>query len=277
MRRILTTITLGALLLAPAMAEAGKGATWASLNNSINSGNQSAIISEIERAEKLPCGSCIDLIMPLIDDDRYEVRDVAAWWLSKRAVRVQVHEDMLERLISGNDVEARNAAQVLGRFMHPAALSGLEVAIHDDSLSDEARVEAANALGMIGYIGGKEILEAALTSESADVRMAAAKNLRAIRGNVEGLALVQVLKDDSPDVISEAALSLGTMKEKAAVGDLIDIIHDTDLPDQVRNDAAWALGRIGDGSAAQDLKEASEDDPSSIVRSSARIAWNKLR
>ncbi len=277
MRSILTTITLGAMLLVPSLAEAGKGATWASLNNAINSGNQSAIISEIERAEKLPCGSCVDLVMPLIDDDRREVRDVAAWWLSKRNVRVLVREQMLERLLSGDTIKARNAAQVLGRFMHPGALSALEVAIHDDGLGDEARVEAVLAVGMIGHIGGKGLLEAALTSESDDVRAAAAGGLREIRGNVEAINLVPLLDDESPEVISAAALSLGTIEEVAAVEDLIDVIEDGDLPDQVRNDAAWALGEIGEGSAKDALAAVASDDASPIVRASARIAWNKLR
>jgi HEAT repeat protein len=277
MRRILTTITLGAMLLVPSLAEAGKGATWASINNAIKSGNQSAIISEVERAEKLRCGSCIDLIRPLIDDERYAVRDVAAWWLSKRAVLVPVREEMHERLLSGDSVKARNAAQVLGRFMHPGALSALEIAIHDDALSDEARIEAAKAIGMIGHIAGKDILEGALTSESEGVRAAAADALRAIRGNVDGINVVPLLQDESPGVISAAALTLGTVEEPAAVGDLIDVLQDGDLPDQVRNDAAWALGQIGDGSAADALKAVADDADSSIVRSSARIAWHKLR
>jgi HEAT repeat protein len=277
MRRILTTITLGALLLAPVAADAGTGATWASINNAINSGNQSAIISEIERAEKLPCTSCVDLVMPLIDDEREAVRDVAAWWLGKRAVRVQIHDQMVERLLSGDTVSARNAAQVLGRFAHPVALSGLEVAVHDGSLGDAARVEAVKAIGTIGHIAGKEILEAALTSESDAVRAAAANNLREIRGNVDAINLVPLLDDDSSDVVSAAALSLGVIEEQAAVDDLIEVAMDEDLPEQVRKNATWALGNIGDGSASESLKIILQEDSSMLVRSSARIAWHKLR
>jgi HEAT repeat protein len=277
MRRILTGITLSALFLAPVLAQAGTGATWATLNNAIRSNNQSAIIAAIERAEKLPCGSCIDLVEPLIDDDRREVRDVAAWWLSKRAIRDQIKDEMHERLLSGGTIQARNAAQVLGRFMHPGALSALEVAIHDDQLGDEARVEAVLAVGMIGHIAGKEILEAALTSESPEVRAAAADNLRAIRGNVDGLALVAVLSDESPEVIEAAAASLGTIEEKAAVADLVDVLVDTDLPDSARDKAAWALGQIGDGSASPALESVMKGDESSLVRSAARVAWHKLR
>jgi HEAT repeat protein len=277
MRRIITSITLGAMLLVPSIADAGRGATWASLNNAISSGNQSAILSEIERAEKLPCASCIDLITPLIDDERWAVRDVAAWWLSKRAVRVQVREDMHERLLSGDSVRARNAAQVLGRFMHPGALAALEVAVHDGQLDDDARVAAVDAIGMIGHIAGKDILEAALMSESEEVRAAAADTLRSIRGNVEGINIVPLLDDESPEVIRAAALSLGAIEETAAVADLIEVAQDGDLPDQVRKDATWALGQIGDGSAAGALKAISEDDSSMIVRGSARTAWHKLR
>ena len=59
---------LGAALLLPSVAFAGKGATYTSLKNAIATNNRDSIVSEIERAEKLPCGPCIDLVMPLVAD-----------------------------------------------------------------------------------------------------------------------------------------------------------------------------------------------------------------
>jgi hypothetical protein len=265
-----------ALLFAPSNAEAGKGASFASIQNAINSNNPDTILAQLERAEKLPCAACIDLVMPLIDDDRREIRDVAAWWLSKRAVRVQVRDEMIGRLMTGDTIEARNAAEVLGRFMHPDALEALEIALHDEGLGAEARVAAADAVSSIGHYDGKGILEAALGSESGAVRAAAAENLRGIRGNVEGLALVDVLDDEDPEVIAAAALSLGTMQERAAVPELMDVADDDALPARSRMDACWALGQIGDGAAKQLLKDIAADDPNSLVRSAARTGYHKI-
>ncbi|MBK8718053.1 MAG: hypothetical protein IPN32_25480 [Deltaproteobacteria bacterium] len=168
-------LALVTALALPQVASAGKGASYASLRNAIATGNRDSILAEVERAEKLPCGPCVDLVTPLIDHDDAAVRDVAAWWLAKRGIRDQIRDQMFERLAGGDAIAARNAAQVLGRFAHPDALMPLELAIHDDALGDEARVAAAIAVGDIGDYRGKDVLEAAITSESAAVREAAAR------------------------------------------------------------------------------------------------------
>ena len=276
---MLATALLGAALLLPTTALAGKGATYTTLKRAIATGNRDSIVAEVERAEKLPCAPCIDLVMPLIDDDNADVRDVAAWWLAKRAIRTQVRDDMFARLAAGNSTLARNAAEVLGRFMHPDALMPLEIAIHDDALDDEARAAAAAAVGSIGDYRGKAVLEAALGSDSSAVRAAAAKGLRNIRGNVDGLALVEVLGDDDDAVIREAVLTLGAVREVGAVADLGDIVTDATLPASVRKHAAWALGRVGAGNddARAVLRAVSEDDESMLVRGAARAALQSLR
>ncbi len=259
-------------LAVPASAWATPGASYSSLKNAIASGNPSSIIGELEHAEKLPCGTCIDLVLPLIDSENARVRDAAAWWLSKRAIREQVRDDMFERLQAGDTIRARNAAEVLGRFMHPDALMALEIAVHDSSLGEEARVAAALAIGAIGHPAGKAMLEGAVTSESAAVRAAGARALRNIRGNVEGLALVPLLADPDDDVVREAALTLGTTREEAGVQGLLQVVTDLERPEFVRRDAAWALGKIQDGSARDTLRAVAKDDPSMLVRGAARAA-----
>lgn len=279
LRSSLVATLLGAALLLPATAFAGKGASYRSLKNAINTGNRDSIVAEIERAEKLPCAPCFDLVMPLVDHSNADIRDVAAWWISKRAVRTQVRDDMFERLTGGDTELARNAAEVLGRFMHPDALMPLELAIHDDALGDDARAAAAVAVGSIGDYRGKAILEGALTSESAAVRAAAAKGLRNIRGNVDALAVVEVLGDDDESVISEAIITLGALQEVNAAADLGDIVTDVTLSVTVRKRAAWALGKVGAGNddARAVLKAVADDDESMLVRGAARAALQSLR
>lgn len=276
MTRTLKTLSLAALLLVPATAFAGKGGSYATLKRAINSGSVDGIISEVERTEKLPCSSCIDLVRPLIDDDSARVRDVAAWWLAKRAVRVQVREDMLARLQSSDSVKARNAAEVLGRFQHPGAIMALEAAMHDEGLDDEARAAAAAAIGSIGHFAGKAVLEGGLTSESAEVRAAAARALREIRGKVDAVAVVDLLRDEEESVVHEAVRTVGALREQSAVGDLLDVVTDDTLDPMVRRDAAWALGKLQDGSARDTLKSVAKGDASPLVRGAARAALGAL-
>ena len=273
---LLTTLALAAAVALPMTASAGKGASYASIKNAINSGNPDSIVAEVERAEKLPCGSCIDLITPLIDEKDSRIRDVAAWWLAKRAIRDQVRDEMFARLQGGDSVSARNAAQVLGRFAHPDALMALEMAMHDGSLDGEARSAAATAIGDIGHYAGKAMLEAGLTSESAAVREASARSLRNIRGNVEAALVVDLIADSEDAVAREAALTAGALREATAVDALAALVTDRSRDVMVRRDAAWALGKIGDGSAREVLRAVSEDDPSMLVRGAARSAANNL-
>ena len=273
----LVALALCGALVLPSTALAGKGASYQSISNALATGNRDSIVAELERAEKLPCAPCIDLVRPLVDHDDAAVRDVAAWWLSKRAIRDQVRDEMFARLTAGNSVAARNAAEVLGRFKHPDALMPLELAIHDGALSDEARVAATNAVGTIGDFRGKALLEGAITSESAPVRAAAAKALRGIRGNADGIAVVELLGDDDEQVVREAAVTVGVLRETGALAELARVVTDASLSAVVRKEAAWALGNIRDGSVRDVLKRVAAEDPSMLVRGTARAALANLR
>lgn len=275
--RFAITLALAGILAVPATALAGKGASYASIRNAIATNNRDSIVAEVERAEKLPCGPCFELIMPLVDHDDAAVRDVAAWWISKRAIRDKVRDDMFARLTSGNSIAARNAAEVLGRFKHPDAIMPLQLAIHDDALSDDARAAAATAVATIGDIRGKDVLEGATTSESAAVRAAAAKGLRGIRGNADAIAVVDLLADDDELVVREAAVTVGALRETGGIADLAKVVTDGAWSVAVRKDAAWALGKIGDGAARDVLKQVADDDPSMLVRGAARAALANLR
>ncbi len=268
---------LCAFVIGMPVAQAGKGASYLSIRNAIHSGSVDAILAEVERAEKLPCGSCIDLVTPLIDHDDARVRDVAAWWLAKRAIRAKVRDDMFTRLQSGNTVSARNAAEVLGRFMHPDAFLPLETAMHDGSLGEEARAAAATAIGTIGAPGGKEILEGAVTSESPAVRAAAAQALRHIRTNTEAVAVVSLLSDTHEEVVHQAALTVGALQEAVAVPDLMAVVSDPAAYGvSTRKAAAWALGKIGDPSAQSVLADVADNDPDMLVRGAARVALRDI-
>ena len=65
-------------------AFAGKGGSAALITQAIHSGSTDAIIAEVERTEALMCEDCVTHGDRLTEDNRYAVREVAAWWFAKR-------------------------------------------------------------------------------------------------------------------------------------------------------------------------------------------------
>ena len=61
---------LGISLAAAGTAVAGRGSSPQAVQRAIASGSPDAIKSELERAEHLVCVSCVDMVMPLIDNQQ---------------------------------------------------------------------------------------------------------------------------------------------------------------------------------------------------------------
>src|SRR5262245_34784693 len=88
-------------------ASAGRGGSPGAIRNAIASGSIDAIAAELERAENLVCGACVDMVKPLVDHPEFKVRQVAAWWLARRAVARTVRVEMLTRLSQPDSTAAR--------------------------------------------------------------------------------------------------------------------------------------------------------------------------
>lgn len=268
------------LILAETVAFAGRGASAGSLKNAINSGSADSIVGEVERAEKLTCLSCVDIVRGLIDHPSPEVRDVAGWWLSKRGVRVEVVDAMTARLTAQDPIAARNAADVLGGMRELSALPAL-AAYLASPLDEESGVAAARAIGKIGHPNGLAALKAALGHTLPGVRAAAVeavRSLRAVPGQkapADAQALLPGLTDADAAVRRQAAYSLGYVRDPAAVTALARALA-TDASPQVRKAAAWALGEIGQLSAAETLR-AAQGDADPMVRSVATAALGRLK
>jgi HEAT repeat protein len=279
MRKILVgAFAVGALLVG-ATAQAGRGGSYGNIKSAINSGSVDAIVGEIERAEHLVCLSCVDIVRPLIDHPSEKVRDVAAWWLVKRGVMLELRDEMTARLTVGQDpIAARNAADVLAGFRDPAGLPALASYLAKP-LDEESARHAARAIGVIGHPQGLPALKVGMQSTMAGVRVAslqAVRNLRAPVGQrapISADVVTPMLADPDPAVRREAAYTLGWLRDKSAVAQLAPMVTG-DASAIVRKAAAWALGRIGvagDSTATAALTAALNDaDP--LVRSIARGA-----
>lgn len=276
-KTLLLTITASALVIGSAtMAQAGRGGSNARIINAVNTGSADAIKAEIERAERLVCGGCIATVMQLLEDERYEVREVAAWWFAKRpAQKLELTERALADLQGDDSIRARNAADILGAFEHPIAVADLTAAAQRMDLSPEARGHAVRALGNIGHASANAGLAAAMQDSDASVRSEALDAWLKIRGQRDAAPAVALLADSDLVVRRKAAAVVGRLAEASARVALEQQLASDEDP-AVRRNAAWALGRIGDA-ASRTALQAAADDPSSLVRMSARAALRNLR
>jgi HEAT repeat protein len=260
-------------LLGSAPARAGRGSSPQAVVTAIASGSADAIKAELERAEHLVCAACVDYVLPLVDSEDAQVRDVAAWWLVRRGVSRQVFRDMLTRLGQADSTRARNAADVLGSFQLPAAIPGLGAALSNPTFTPEARVAMAHALGAIRRPAAAAPLQAALADPVAAVRAAALAALRGVDGFRDGALAIPLLTDADESVRVQAVFTVADRGTAAAAPTLVALLQ-SDPSAGVRKRAAWALGQIHASStvAASALGEAASSDASPLVRSLAHAA-----
>jgi hypothetical protein len=265
-----------ALVLCAAMpAYAGKGGSAAKIKAAIDSTSVDAIIAEVERTEALACSDCVDLVMRLTEDARYDVRAVAAWWFAKRpALRKALAEQFEPELLTGGTIKVRNAADFLGRTMTYTALPSLRAAIKRD-VGSEAKLAIVRAVEYMGHKGGNEALSVAMADRDPVVRAAAARAWRDIYDQVDAAPVLALLGDADATVRSDAATTVGGMKMLAG-REKLEALVVSDASPIVRRNAAWALGKLGQAASASALSKAAADE-SGLVRMTAKTSLGQLR
>jgi len=278
--RYLTKVLVVTLIAgAASVAQAGRGSSGASIKAAIASNSADAIVSELERAEFLPCVGCISEVIKLVDHDSPKVRDVAGWWLTRRGAREEMLTSMHARLGGSDPIAARNAAQVLAAMRDHTSVPVLGSYLKQPPDEQSGRA-AARALGSIGHPAARAHLVTAFSSSLPGVRAASVSAIRDLRAKIgervimDASALAPLFADADAEVRREAALTAGYLGDKAAVPALIAQLSDSDA--QVRKAAAWALGELKDGTARPAL-QAALNDAHPFVRSIATAALKKLR
>jgi HEAT repeat protein len=268
---------LGISLAAAGTAVAGRGSSPAAISRAIASGSSDAIKAELERAEHLVCFSCVDMVMPLIDNQDQGIRQVAAWWLARRTAAGTVRVDMLTRLSQPDSIAARNAADVLGEFHYVSSIPALSAALTNPVYSGEARAHMAAALGRINRPAVVAPLTAALGDGDTQVKVAAMKALQSMAGLRDGSAVSPLLVDANLGVRAEAATTLGMFHDGNSTGALVTALQNDASP-IVRKNAAWALGEVHASAtvAGPALQNAAANDASPFVRSLATAALTRL-
>jgi len=268
---------LGISLAAAGTAVAGRGSSPAAISRAIASGSSDAIKAELERAEHLVCFSCVDMVRPLIDNQDQGIREVAAWWLSRRTAAGTVRVDMLTRLSQPDSIAARNAADVLGEFHYVSSIPALSAALTNPIYSGEARAHMATALGRINRPAVVAPLTAALGDGDTQVKVAAMKALQSIAGLRDGSAVSPLLGDGNLGVRAEAATTIGMFHDANSTAALVTALQNDASP-IVRKNAACALGEVHANAsvAGPALQNAAANDASPFVRSLATAALTRL-
>jgi HEAT repeat protein len=200
--------------------------------------------------------SAVERLVAALRDERWRVRESAARALGlikdKRAV------DGLIAALRDRDGTVRTvAAEALGRIGDPKAIKGL-MALFKDS-SKLVRVSATIALTQIGEATVDPLIEG-LKDENFQVRLHSVQALGGItsdyptgrswlRDSRPVPGLIALLKDKDRAVREDAAIALGMIGDPSAVPALIEALQDG----AVRVRAIMALGMIADLRAVEPL------------------------
>jgi HEAT repeat protein len=256
---------------APAIA--GRGATRAEVAGTVRNGNVDAIIAVLEKAENMvSTTTTIELVEGLLQHQDYRAREVAAWWFARRAAhKTRLSLAAKDTLAGSDSIAIRNAADMLGTFRHPRAVTLLSQTAARTDINTEARVAAVRALGTIGHPAANSALGAAMTDGDAGVRIQAVTAWAEIRHQDNAVPLVPLLSDGDVAVRRLATAVVGKYAEASARADLEQaLLNDPDA--LVRRNAAYALGQIGDRASRDVLAQAAENDESTLVRAYAMRA-----
>jgi len=264
------------LCAAASPAFAGRGGSAELIRSAVSSGSVDAIVAEVERSEKLMCAECIDTMVALTEHERFEVREVAAWWFAKRpgSKKIMIAQ-MSDDLALGGSIKVRNAADFVGRVRDFGSLTNLRTAMARTDINAEAKVAIVRAVGFMAHPKGNDILVSAMGDVNAPVRAAAIVAWRDILGQASATPVIGLLSDADAHVRAEAATVVGAYGEKSARVALEGLVINDSDP-FVRRNAAYALGRIGSWESSAALTQATLDS-SGIVRGVAKGALSNLK
>lgn len=182
-------------------------------------------------------------------------------------------EPLLEALLISWKKSKQRIVEALGEIGDERAVepiikffgySGLYVGHMDE----EGRMSIVRALKRIGGERSIEGLEMARQDSSPLVRVAANEAIREIRARMHShqmkvkkdvKGLIKSLGDEDSYVRQEAAKALGEIGDKRAVEPLIQALKKSGKGTAERNAVVWAIGELGDTRALETLKQALND------------------
>ena len=148
------------------------------------------------------------------------------------------------------------------------------VARYQRATTDEERLQLLDALGNSGQPAALPVLEGALTSGSAELQIAAVKNLRLMPAPRADEILAKLLVPAMDSAVRQAALFAASFRHFDAMHEALDGIVRNDPNAELRLTALNALStylqRDGATAAAPLIRWAAENDPDKAVREQAQ-------
>jgi quinoprotein glucose dehydrogenase len=191
-----------------------------------------------------------------------EVKRLIAEGMAKRPAEelagYLAHRDQRIRQNAQFELAARKDAATLARRLDPA----------------NPRLARIHAVWGLGQLGRRQELLPLLADADAELRAQAAKTLGNLRVEAAGERFAALLKDESPRVRYFAAIGLGKIGRREAVGPLVDFLRaDAGADRFLQHAGIMGLAWIGDAARLAALA----DDASASVRMAALVALRKLR
>jgi HEAT repeat protein len=265
---------VAAMIVASTPASAGRGGSNELIEAAVKSGSVDSIIAEVEKSEGLLCDDCIPTVTALLADNRFAVREVAAWWIAKRPGLMNQLANRFVTAFGADSITVRNAADYLGRIRYYKALPILQIALTRTDLTPEAKLAMVGAVGYMAHVKGDKALQIAMADASPKVRAAAVLAYRDVLDQKDVSPVAPSLDDGDAQVRANAAEVVGAYAYHGATQTLIKLLGN-DPDSSVRRNAAWALGKIGDAAARPALALAI-NDKSALVRGVAKASLATL-
>lgn len=159
-------------------------------------------------------------------------------------------EPLIEMLNSDSVPLRQAAVEALGKLADERCVQPLSDLLIDDPVAS-IRVKAAEALGFLKYIEAEDVLVEALGDSSAEVRRGALIALDSFWDSRLDSIFVKMSEDANDNVRYTAVQILRRSKIQGTLTRFIELLSDN-VPD-IRQEAAYALGEIGDKKAVDPL------------------------
>jgi len=182
---------------------------------------------------------------------------------------------LLEEASDANSASRLEAIFYLGALGSKDSIPGLSRLLAPDHTPDPAvRAQVAWSLGLLGIQDAAAPLTQALGDPNPDVRSSAAASLGLLVGASGRTALFHALEDPMPQVRAAAVEGLGRQGDSLAFSALADRLNDSD--ESVVARATWALGELQDPKAVPLLVRLLQEGKSSELRIQAALSLGRI-
>ncbi len=215
----------------------------------------------------------------LLDDSNENVRIAAAYALRKLGSSNDL--ETISRAIASDDQTVRaNAALLLGKSGDLNSLKFLYWALQHKDSDDKVRIQAAEAIAMLGDERIYPKLWAMLISAYADDRVMGINGMGALKTDKARDALITMLDDTVVEVRLAAAERLGALGNTTGEPEVFDVFRkdltagmSQDGVERVKRLAALAIGQIGTPSLTKFLPQLLKDQSKSVRLAAAKAVF----